>query len=268
VFFEKELQGRSQPPPSRTDEESLVQPLSALATSYGRSLNWEFARQRPIQVIEEFFNFSAAASAQYIDMLDKHISEALGKVKLAESDSTGLDLISTFDDAQNSLVRYAAHFQETIQWVRKASSSTAWLGILGTIPPTVNVPAHIPMEEDLQFLTEKARTLVSLCESGKSTLLSNTSIEESRRSNEEARLVNNLSKATTRLTFIFLPISYVTSIFGMNFRQFGQGEQDISLWFMITIPLLFFCVAAVEFGPFFWRKLRAMGRSILNAILG
>ncbi|PYI14645.1 hypothetical protein BO99DRAFT_406498 [Aspergillus violaceofuscus CBS 115571] len=53
--------------------------------------------------------------------------------------------------------------------------------------------------------------------------MGNFSIAESKRTAEESRLVGELTKLTNRLTFIFLPISFVTSVFGMNFKQFGQG---------------------------------------------
>ena len=55
--------------------------------------------------------------------------------------------------------------------------------------------------------------------------------------------MTELTKATNRLTFIFLLISFPTSVLGMNFRQLGQGTLSIWLW---VAPLLAGRVVLVE----------------------
>jgi len=52
------------------------------------------------------------------------------------------------------------------------------------------------------------------------TMMSNVFVEETKRSSRAAVLVTGLSKATSRLIFIFLPISFVTLVFGMDSKQF------------------------------------------------
>ena len=91
-------------------------------------------------------------------------------------------------------------------------------------------------------------------------VLSSFSIVESKRAAQEAKLVTALTKATNRVTFIFLPISFVTSVFGMNFKQFGQGPLSIWLWVEVGLPLLIICVVIVEYGS----RIRSATRKILS----
>ena len=79
----------------------------------------------------------------------------------------------------------------------------------------------------------------------------------------EASLVTRLTKATNRVTFIFLPISFVTSVFGMNFKQLGQGTLPIWIWAVITVPLLIASIVTVERGHWIktrWRDYRQRRR--------
>ena len=93
--------------------------------------------------------------------------------------------------------------------------------------------------------------------------MSNASIDEAKHSNEQAVLVTGLTKATNRLTFIFLPISFLTSVFGMNFRQLGQGPLSIWLWVAIALPLLAVCIVLVERGS----QLKAILRRSLRYLI-
>ncbi|KAH7379946.1 hypothetical protein BKA64DRAFT_648240 [Cadophora sp. MPI-SDFR-AT-0126] len=71
--------------------------------------------------------------------------------------------------------------------------------------------------------------------------LSDAQLEEARKSTQTAISVARL----TKLAFIFIPLNFVTSFFGMNMTQFGTG--GISLWvFFITAPTLI-CITLIPF---------------------
>jgi hypothetical protein len=56
-------------------------------------------------------------------------------------------------------------------------------------------------------------------------------LTEARKSTETAISVARL----TKLAFIFIPLNFVTSFYGMNMKQFGSG--NVSLWIFFATAL-------------------------------
>lgn len=248
VFFEKDLSEKphlSQPP---TDAQNprFRQALSSLPGNYGHTLDWTKAALNPMFAIQELFTFHAASELQYVNMLEQFATDQISR---AESKQEGTDMSSIlhFDYARSILIRHEAHIQNLLGsldaclkgWKQHADDSNCWDEELGS---TLRI--------DLDYLSTRIHNIITLCEAGRSTIMSNASIEEAKLSNDQAVLVTGLTKATTRLTFIFLPISFLTSIFGMNFRQLGQGTLSIWLWVAIALPLLACCVVLAEGGSY------------------
>ena len=72
-------------------------------------------------------------------------------------------------------------------------------------------------QEDLRDYLNRHVGMMSLRES-------RLAVEASERSILQAQSVNRL----TKLALVFVPLSFVTSFFGMNFKEFGEGS--LSLW--------------------------------------
>ena len=68
-------------------------------------------------------------------------------------------------------------------------------------------------------------------------------VKASERSIMQAKSVNRL----TKLAFVFIPLNFASSIFGMNFKELGTGP--LSIWiFGVTASLLVVLVALTIFG--------------------
>lgn len=245
VFFEREL--TEWQPSSGEDSKATYsrQPLSVLPTRYGETLDWSQLSEDPILILQELFNFQSAAAIQYLNMLRKTISQLTARTQPIDDGRVNMEDILHFEYAKTILVRWSAHFRGLMQVLDAGPLRN------DTASPESREKRTrmlLSLKRDLEFLENEAKTITELCDSGKSTILSNFSISEARRTTEEARLVTEFTKATTRLTFIFLPISFVTSVFGMNFQQFGQGSLSIWLWVQVTLPLLAVCIIMVEWG--------------------
>ena len=262
VFFEKNLFERPSLARTSSDTRSprLRQALSSLPGNYGYTLDWTKAVLDPMSAIEELFTFHAASELQYLNMLEQYIVDLISR---SESQQAGISTKSIlhFDYAKSILIRHGAHTRDLISsldtclksWKRPATRTHG-----------CDEELRSTLQTDLNYLLTRIQNVVTLCEAGRSTIMSNASIEETKRSNEQAILVTELTKASTRLTFIFLPISLLTSVFGMNFRQLGQGPLSIWLWVAIAIPLLTMCVLVVEMGS----QLNAMLRRTLRYLNG
>ena len=72
---------------------------------------------------------------------------------------------------------------------------------------------------------------------------------------EQSNRTNNIMRALTVLTAIFLPLNLVTGFFGMNFEGLPLIHSPTGFWIVFTIML----VLGVGMSIFFWRK-RYLGR--------
>jgi magnesium transporter len=73
---------------------------------------------------------------------------------------------------------------------------------------------------------------------------------------EQSNRTNNIMRALTVLTAIFLPLNLVTGFFGMNFEGLPLIHSPTGFW----ITFLFMLALGVGMSVFFWRK-RYLGRS-------
>jgi len=73
-------------------------------------------------------------------------------------------------------------------------------------------------------------------------------LAESIRSNELADQVNKLTKLATLMSVFYIPLSFTTGFFGMNFSVFGQGNVKVWWWAVISVPVLAVSVLVMFFG--------------------
>lgn len=254
VFFDNEFTQTSRPDmaPNENTRPLSRQPLALLNTRYGATINWSTcSTDSPLDVLQELFTFNAAAALQYVNMIDHVLEEVGGRNDFPSYEHTKLETTVQYDYIKTSLSRFEQHCSEILAFL--TAPPAKWN--VGSSQPSVNSA----LMNDFNYLISRARSLLKVCEDGKATLVSNDSVQAAKRSAREAELVTQLTKTTNRLTFIFLPISFVTSVFGMNFKQFGQGPLSIWIWAVITVPLLVACVLIVERGEWMiskWRQCR------------
>ena len=244
VFFEKDLTMDHCPVESRIPNARLKQPLASLPGNYGCTMDWSKASKNPFHAIEEFLTFYAASEVQYINMLEHFIEEQISYAESAQM-KTNINSILHFDYAKSVLIRHEAGQQNLRRSLDNGLGDWKLTSYDGKV---LDEGELTTLKPDLDYLSIRIRNAIALCEAGRSTIMSNKSIEETQQSNEQAALVTQLTKATNRLTFIFLPLSFVTSVFGMNFVQFGQGSLSIWWWVAITLPLLGASIVLVERG--------------------
>lgn len=249
VFFENHLSEKQhlQTTHSSSSVGPNKQPLALLSSNYGATIDWAGSDgNTALHAVQELFTFEAASYSQYVNMLEQTLSDATGRDQFPSYEHTKLETILHFDHAKGVLTRIETHFEEIASFFE--NPPTAWQHCQSGPDTAVEDKTAIILRADFNYLASRVKKLITDCDAAKATLLSNNSMQEAKRSAEEAQLVTSLTKATNRLTFIFLPISFVTSVFGMNFSQFGQGPLSIWLWAVITVPMLIVSVLIVERG--------------------
>jgi Mg2+ and Co2+ transporter CorA len=59
----------------------------------------------------------------------------------------------------------------------------------------------------------------------------------------------------TRLAFVFIALSFTTTFFGMNFKEFGIGSQSIWEWFIASLPILTVTILLMRYDvSVLWRR--------------
>jgi hypothetical protein len=259
VFFERDVPqaARTHTAVVQSDESSsTMQPLAVLPSRYGETMDWRIVRDDPLLMLQELFYFQTASACQYFDMLRKLISGWTAQLHPTGDSDPTMEFIIHFEYTKTVLVRWSTHFSTLLLRLDDQLSRDA-----GHKPEQRRrrQTLFLPIRNDIEYLRREAEALIDLCESGKATIMSSFSVYASKRAQKESSLVTQLTKTTNRITLIFLPISLVTSLFGMNFKQFGQGPLSITLWVAVSVPLLIVCIFISEWGG---RSLRR-GRSLL-----
>jgi Mg2+ and Co2+ transporter CorA len=92
---------------------------------------------------------------------------------------------------------------------------------------------------DFEHLYHQTSRLADKCVEGTTIIVNHAMLEGSRKAIHQAERSGRL----TLLAFFFLPLSFTTSFFGMNFIELGTGKLSIWYAFAISVPVLLFSVA-------------------------
>lgn len=246
VFFDQEVRMRDRPSLTAISGGIIprtTQPLAVLPSRYGETLNWNQARNEPLAILQELFQFQSSAASQYLNMLRDLTTEISARTPPTGETLPSMDDILHFEYTKSVLERWHSHFETLAKSLDHDMLKSRTQAQAQASP---HIKVYKSLSDDLQYLTSEAKDLIKMCDSGKSTIMSSFTVYESRQATKDANLVTQLTKATNRITFIFLPISFVTSVFGMNFKQFGQGPLSITIWLAVALPLLGICIFLTE----------------------
>jgi Mg2+ and Co2+ transporter CorA len=75
---------------------------------------------------------------------------------------------------------------------------------------------------DYRKISRKVQYLVLKYDQGLDVVKDYDHTNEARRANEQTDSLSTLTQMTTVGTTLYVPLAFVTSVFGMNLRQFGQ----------------------------------------------
>ncbi|KAK2737898.1 hypothetical protein FQN57_007349 [Myotisia sp. PD_48] len=220
---------------------------SWLPFNYGQSLDHNLMIKYSFYALHEIFSFVASSENQFLNMLESKIVSELDALTLVEQKDPTL---SNLLYHQQVLDRHIQRIRENIAFISRFTPATDHNGPEN---PTAIYSKEILC--DNEHLLLKAINLAERCNRGMQVVMNNATIKESRKAIMQAEGIVIL----TRLAFFLLPLNYVTSIFGMNFAQFGQGSLSIWIWLVVSVPVFVMSVVLVrsdviEFISRFYRR--------------
>lgn len=106
---------------------------------------------------------------------------------------------------------------------------------------------------DFSSLQDRARHISEQCSDSTNTILSITNIEEAQRAISQAYKLEQL----TVLAFLFIPLNFISSCFGMNVQGLAETGPSLRVFFAIAIPF----TAVFMVIPLWSRVIRSMNHA-------
>lgn len=196
---------------------------------YSKNLDMTTASNDVFYALSELFAFVASSENQFLNMIGSKVTKEMDPLTLIHLDDP---TIANLLHNKEVLDRHIQYIFEVIAIIQNRWSSN-WPK--ATIPAEVQIvdATAADLLEDFKNLKARAEMLSSQCDKGMTIIMNNASIRESQRAILQAEGVAKL----TRLAFIFIPLSYTASFFGMNFAELGT---HLSLWiyFAVSFPII------------------------------
>jgi hypothetical protein len=208
-------------PSAGTSTSTCRQSADALLADYGVSLDHRLMKADTMYALSELLEFCHNSEIQFLNAIENCVYDAIG-------DSGGREEASleTLVYCKRLLDEHIAYIHQTILFI-DGPRNTSWRTAKDEVDIAVVEKILASMSGDYADTLERAKTIATCTLEGTEMLINASMLKESKKGISQA-------ESTTRLSLLavfFLPVNLVTSFFGMNFRQFGQGPLHIWIAF-------------------------------------
>ena len=217
------------------------------------------AAQDPLHMCTPLFAHAAFSEVQFLNLMESRIRIQIDSI----AEGISVDALGTFQYFSGILDRHARQLKESIRALCKLidqsnheSNSVRAESPMprSTVPPSIGMRRHMSeigtprnigssnfenaftakaLWGDFEQLYDRCIELSRMCTQGMNLAMNNAAIEESRKVIEQSE---RLKKLTLLATF-FIPLTFCTSLFGMNIDLLGQ--EDVRFWwfFVLCLPV-------------------------------
>jgi hypothetical protein len=236
----------------------IPQSATLLHLDYARHIDPEIATADPFFALQDIFRFAAFSESQFLNVVQMSVLNEVAATSILQHRDPS---ISNLLHLKQILERHIQRLKENITFLENYQEPQ----LIRPLPlEKTEKSRHAvrTLRRDFHSLIEQAQHLSKQCERGMDVVMSNTVIRESRDAMAQAEGVAKL----TRLAFVFIPLSLVTSFFGMNFVELIGGD-GLSIWvfFLTSAPVLLISFAFLKFekvNPWAWfRRIGSRVRS-------
>ncbi|GAW19500.1 hypothetical protein ANO14919_089870 [Xylariales sp. No.14919] len=202
--------------------------LSILPRQYGSSLDRAVARTDAFYAFGELMSLAASSDCQFLNLLQQHMDVSSRSFRGQEDWPINnlhymVRLLEDIEDRARQVLSLIGNEQHS-DWPR------------ASCPEMIRVrdTSKRLLTDDYQDILRRSADLAQRGRCGIDFITTDISTRASQRSFDQAKEVNRL----TLLAFFFLPLSFVTSIFGMNIATFQDLRWGIGSIFMALIVVL------------------------------
>jgi Mg2+ and Co2+ transporter CorA len=206
----------------------MHQSISLLPLSYGKLLNTNVMNEDPFYALTELFTFASTSEIGFLNIMATQIDDTMADTPDPDPD-TSVRVQASLVLYRRALEEHAHRILETLTFV-KNRNVLKW-------PRSQTSKAYnaaIRTEQDFEYLLDRTRLLHQRCERELIIMMNNASIAEARRGIAQGKRVFKF----TVLAFIYVPLSFSCSVFGMNFVQFSKSRRGYWAWASVTGPMI------------------------------
>lgn len=214
----------------------LVQTLSFLHNDFGKALDRGTAAHDPFYALNELFQLFASSEHQFLNLME----EKANKPGLAGV--TNRHSITEIQAVKGLVDKHAERLQDAAEIVQ-VRGGRLWKQSAETTDDDISQKADVAAEYlalTFKRLIRRAKAVSGECKDKIHMLSHDAVVLEAQRSIGQAESIGKL----TFIAFIFAPLSFTTSFFGMNLAQLNGSGLEIWIWFVVSVPIMFFSLAA------------------------
>lgn len=228
----------------------LAQSCALMHTDLGKSLDPETMRCDPFYSLTEIFRFAAASEFQFLDLMKTKI-QAATILEASGGRISELQVIKDIIDEHCELL------YENLEKIR-SRGGTDWPKAPNETRMQKKAEAAVgKLINDFEKLILRAKSLSDKCTDAVSVMRNDAMYRESQKVIEQSETLAKL----TFLASFFVPLSFTTSFFGMNFRELQDRPLRIWIWFVASIPTLAICFIIM-----FWRSFKQVNLSAYHRL--
>ncbi|OCK76178.1 hypothetical protein K432DRAFT_408394 [Lepidopterella palustris CBS 459.81] len=225
------------PSPSPTSHRwEASQNASLLPLSYGSTLDRTIMLHDALYALTELFQFAAFSEVQFLNMLRSLLTRELAGGAQDSHAVANLRYMKRLVD------EHASRTAQTIALLA-ARADVDWPRARDAAQRAQADKSASLLHRDFLALEQDARSISAACQQGIEAIVSRQVFLESAKVVDNAERVRRL----TLLATVFIPLSFTTSLFGMNFEQFGTGK--LSVWVFVPASVV---VVALSFGMYYF----------------
>lgn len=228
---------------------ALAQTLSFLPHEIYNSTDHSIARKIPFYALHNIFRLVAASEHQFLNLMEQKIQD-VGRLDHGEDHR---DSIAEIFAMKKLIETHKGRLRESLE-VIEARGGPVWRDLATSAAEAAETSdgssihdigkkseeAAESLQRIFYQLVQRANTISSLCQDETARLSHDAVVHEAQRSLQQAE---GLSKLTL-IAFIFVPLSFTTSFFGMNIDELNSSGQPIWTWFVLSVPILALSVLA------------------------
>ncbi|KAL1626891.1 hypothetical protein SLS56_006619 [Neofusicoccum ribis] len=219
-------------------EGKFVQSSSLLPLNYGRSLDERVAARDPFYAVSELFTFCAFSETQFLNMLESKLSSATNAETLSKRPLELSNLLYM----QKAVKVHAERIRDNIETIKTRGSASWPRANDGKPHDKVEAVADV-LEKQYEHMLRRAEMLSARTDDETRFLTNKALVDEAKRARDQAAEVTKL----TRLAFFYIPLSFISSFFGMNLDPLTDARNSLWWFFVISVPTL--CLSTA---PLIW----------------
>lgn len=218
--------------------EKSGQSASLLHLGYGKKLDGALMACDPFYAMQDIFLFCAFSEAQFLNLVESKLdADARPELSLDQPFSP-----SNLIYSQELLDSHADRLRETINAI-SARESLSWPRPSDARMQQKGATAALSLLKDYEDLLARAIILSDRCKTRMNILMNKAMIAESNKAITQAREVTKL----TRLAFVFIPLSFTATFFGMNLGPLVErSAYGVWLWASVSAPVLIVSLAIMK----------------------